>query len=71
MDLNISSSIPKNTNKANECVPKVYGEWASFRRVQKDILLSDVTLPLHLTDGTNCELNYWLHVSKFVMEIRR
>ena len=34
-----------------------------------DTLLSDVTLPLYLTDGTNCELNYWL--SKFETEVRR
>ena len=69
MDLKIRSRIPKNTNKANEWALKVYEQWASFRRDQMDTLLSDVTLPLHLTDGTNCELNYWL--SKFIMEIRR
>ena len=69
MDLEIRSRIPKNTNKANEWAIKVYEECASFRRDQMDTLLSDVTLPLHFTDGTNCELNYWL--SKFIMEIRR
>ena len=46
----------------------MYEEWASFRRDQMDTLLSDVTLPLHLTDGKNCEFNYWL--SKFETEIR-
>ena len=46
----------------------MYEEWDSSRRGQMDTLLSDVTLPLHLTDGTNCELNYWL--SKFETEIQ-
>ena len=53
MDLKIRSRIPKNTNKANEWALKVYEQWASFRRDQMDTLLSDVTLPLHLTDGTS------------------
>ena len=47
----------------------MYEELASFGREQMDTLLIDVTLPLHLTDGTNCAFNYWL--SKFETEIRR
>ena len=46
----------------------MYEEWASFRRDRMDTLLSDVTLLLYLTDGTNCEFTYWL--SMFETEIQ-